>query len=321
MKMKIFNRLKFVIAGVTGLIALNACENVEDGYRIDYKESSATFKVSLLTLDRGAKDDTIRYFIEASSEYDIKSLVVETSVSGKDNSGFKIDTNSIDPLIDHIYGTIQDGTRQFSIYYNYVVSQDTVDATLYFSLIDQEGARRDTQKIYTVPAIIPYNNIVMYTQTSSLVDGFSTYDGLLYHNLTNYDDVTDQNKKIQKSLDVIYVVENGVGYFVAPYNSKYSGGISVKNKTIFSKMDNLDDEKFSQLTNASLSKYTEEAKVKNGSTVVQVNVGDFIGYRTDLASTNSYKYGIARVKALHPANSEYYQGTCYLIEMDVVTQK
>ncbi|MBN1413532.1 MAG: hypothetical protein JW973_00415 [Bacteroidales bacterium] len=319
--MKIFKHFKFISGGIIFLIAAYSCENVEDGYRVDYKESSAIFNVSLQTYDRGAIGDTIRFHIEASSNYDIKSLIVNSTVSGSERSGFEIDPYSIDPLIDHAFGTIQEGTREFSIYYNYIITQDTVDLFIMLTLIDEEGMKSDTQKVYTVPSIVKYNEVTMYTQTADKADGFSTLDATVFHYLPNYSEISEANVKVQESVDIIFVVSNDVATILAPYNGTFESNFAVKNKTRFQLLQAVSSEEFNNLNNATVSQITENYNVDGGSTsLTNIKVGDIIGFKTDFASSNPYHYGILRISAIHPANSDYYEGVCYVFEMDVVTQ-
>lgn len=319
--MNIAKQLKFISGGILFLIAAYSCENVEDGIEVSYRESSAVFNVSLETYDRGAIGDTVRFHIEASSDYDIRSLVVTSSVSGSEKSGFEIDPNSIDPLIDHAYGTVQEGTREFSIYYNYIINQDTSDLSIELTLIDKEGMRSETRKIYTVPSIAKYDSVVMYTQTASKTDGFSSYDGTVFHYLPDYDEVTEANRNVQESVDFIFLVNNDVATIVAPYNGIFQTAFTIKNKTRFRLLKSISSDDFDKLSNASVSQITEDQDVDGGSTsLTNLQVGDMIGFKTDYASTNSYHYGILRIKAIHPTNSEYYEGVCYYFEMDVITQ-
>jgi hypothetical protein len=320
--MKICKPFKFVFGGFLLLIAAYSCENVEDGYEVNYKESSASFNVTLEKYDRGAVGDTVRFHIEASSDYDIKSLVITSSVSGSEKSGFEIDPTSADPLIDHAYGTIQEGIREFSIYYNYIIAQDTSDLSIVLTLIDEEGMKSDTQKVYTVPSIVKYDSVVMFTQTAAKVDGFSTFNGIVYHYLPDYGTVSEANLSVQESVDIIFIVNNDVASVVAPYNGSFENSFTVKNKTKFRLLKGVSNEDFDHLNNATVSLIAEDNDVGGGSTSLSnIKVGDIIGFKTDYASSNSYHYGMIRINAIHPVNSEYYEGVSYLFEMDVVTQK
>jgi hypothetical protein len=304
------------------LILVSSCENVEEGYRINYDETPAQFSVTLLSPNRGAISDSISFSIKASSRYDIKSLVVTSTVSGTNGTGYYTGKDMADPFVDHAYGTVQPGTREIDVIYYYVVSQDTVDANITFTLVDGYGKKAFEQELITVPPIVRYDSVVMYSQTSAKTDGFSTIDGMVYHNLSDYEDVTVVNESIQESLDIIFLSDELSSGLIAPYSGYFSSGMSVRNKTLFKSISGLTNEEFDNLTTASLSEITETNEVKKGTTDIQnIEVGDIIGFRTDYNSANPYHYGLLRINAIHPTIVDYYEGTSYLIEMDVVTQK
>jgi len=303
------------------VIAFTSCNNVEEGYRIDYSESAADFTVTALNMERGAIGDTIFYEIKAQSDFDLKSIIVQSSTSGNEGTGFYIEEGGIDPFIDHTYGTIQKGTKGFDIGYRYIVSQDSVEVTLSFSLIDKDGKKEASTKMITVPSITRYSNITIYTNSNSKTDGFSTAEGTVYKKLPGYESINSDNVKVQEAIDVIFLVSNNEAMFVAPYNGNFASNFTVRNKTKFRKMESITVSDFATLTNASLSYFIDTDKVNNGSTSVSnVKVGDFIGFKTDFASTNSYKYGIMKINSIHPANCDWYEGTSYVLEMEVVTQ-
>ncbi len=304
------------------LILVSSCENVEEGYRINYDETPAQFSVTLLSANRGAISDSIALSIKAVSEYNIKSLVVTSTVSGAGGTGYYTGKDMADPFVDHAYGTVQPGTREIDVIYYYVVSQDTVDAKITFTLVDGYGKKTLEQELITVPSIVRYDNVVLYSQTSKYTDGFSTSDGMVYHNLSGYEDVTVVNEAIQESLDIVFLSDELSSGLVAPYSGYFSSGMAVRNKTLFKSISGLTDEEFDNLTTATLSEITEINGVKKGATDIQnIKVGDIIGFRTDFNSANPYHYGLLRINAIHPTIVDYYDGTSYLIEMDIVTQK
>lgn len=315
------NRLRILLFFML-VLGIVSCENVEDGYRIDYPESTADFTVSLISSDRGAISDTISYLLEATSDYDINSLVVKSNISGANGTGYVIYPDMEDPLIDHVFGTIQSGTRNINMVYNYIVSQDTLDADLTFTLIDDFGKKTVGQTIITVPSITKYYQTIMYSQSVEKADGFSSVDGLVYHDLQNYEELNVENEAIQQSLDLIFVISGGETDLVAPYSGRFSSSMAIRNKTLVKLMPGVSNEEFDKLSSASLSLLTEEHEIKKGSTSVQnVKVGDILGFRTDFASLNPYHFGMLRINAIHPTNIEYYEGVSYLIEADIVTQK
>jgi hypothetical protein len=300
---------------------LSACYDVQEGYRVDYAESPAELNINSQSVLYGAIGDTISFTIQAQAESDIKSMIVSSTVSGKEGTGFYIPEGKTDPLIDHTYGTIKKGTRDFDLVYNYIVAQDTSDVTISFSLIDNDGKKTKEFKINTVPSIVTYKNVVLYTNSSSKTDGFSSADGVVYTQLANYEAVTAANQIIQKSIDIIFLVSNGSAILAGPYDWYFSSNMKVRNKTKFKILKDVSSNDFNNLSNGTLSSIVEKNQVGKGSTnVSNIEVGDFIGYKTDFASTNSYKFGIIRINSIHPANCDWYQGKSYLIDMDVVSQ-
>ena len=314
-------RILIIILSVFSL-AVTSCYDVNEGYRIDYDESSAEMTVTNIGYNYGAIDDTIIYTITIHANSDIKSLVIESSLSGASGTGFVLKDGSEDPFIDHAYGTMQDNIRDIDIFYYYIVGQDTTNVKTSFKMIDNEGVKSDTLKLYTVPSITGYSNVTMYTQNNSKADGFSTSDGIVYHYLPDYEAVSIINKVVQESLDMVFIVSDNSAMLVAPYNGNYWTSMAIKNKTLFKVMEHITSEEFDNLTNASMGYYTALNSIHSkGSTALwDLKVGDIVGFQTDYSSTNSYAYGMLRINAIHPTNSEWYDGKCYVMDMDVVTQ-
>ncbi len=316
-------RLNFIVFLQSLFIALIAfsCENVTDGLDGDYDDSTADFSVQLLTEDRGAVDDTVSYLVTVTANSNIKSLYVDASTSGQNGSSFAVDEDN-DPFVDHAYGTVQSGTKSISLRYNYIVGQDSVDVDLIFNLVDETGIVRDTQEVVTVPPITEYDDVILYSQGDKYVDGFSTSDGSVYHYLPDYEDYTTSNIAVQESIDLVFIVDNdSLAVLAGPYDGYFDSDFSEKNKTLFVLLDDLTSDDFDAITTASLSSITEDYAVKKGSSnLSDVWVGDVIGFRTDYASTNSYHYGILRVTAMHPTEVDYYEGTSYMMEMDIKVQ-
>jgi hypothetical protein len=312
----------FIPIVITLVLGFTSCDNVDEGYRIDYIESPAQFSVIPVGSERGAINDTIAYLITAQSDVNIKSLIVTTSASGASGTGFEIVENGVDPLIDHIYGTIQAETKTIEILYNFIIKQDTVDPSLTFSLIDEVGKKTITHDIFAVPAITKYMDVAIYANSNKYADGFSTFDGVVYHNLDEYKEATETNKAIQESLDIVFLINGSDAMFVAPYNNAFWSSMAIKNKTLFKKIENSDSLEISKFTNGSFAQIIEDNQVEKGTTQIgNIQVGDIIGFRTDFASTNPFHFGLIKIKALHPTNVEFYDGTSYMIEMDIVTQK
>lgn len=313
----------FIIIGLAIFAFLYSCDNVEEGYRIDYTESDAEFNVEMLTNNRGAKGDTIKFLILADSYSDIKSLVVNSTQSGGFGTGFFIENLEFDPLIDHVYGTIQKNVQEINLKYYYILPNDSAKVTVNFNLIDGNGKLTVSHNVFAVPDIARYNNVIMYTQTSIKTDGFASIDGKVYPNLPNYETLNTTNEIIQESIDFAPIVnDNDELLLVAPYNGSLNSKFSAKNKTLLKLLNGIAPDDFEKyMTPAELSKITEEYEVKKGSTALyNVKVGDVIGFRTDFAATNPYHFGLLRINAIHPSNSPQYEGTCYLIEMDIAVQ-
>jgi hypothetical protein len=316
------NKNIFILLMTVMLIPmLSACYDVQEGYRVDYAESPAELNISPLSVLYGAIGDTLTFTIQAQAESEIKSMIVSSTISGKEGTGFYIPEGKNDPLVDHTYGTIKKGTRDFDLVYNYIVAQDTSDVTISFSLIDSDGKKSMDFKINTVPSIVTYKNVVLYTNSSSKTDGFSTADGMAYKQLANYEAITTANQAIQKSIDLIFIVSNNSAILAGPYDGYFSTNMKVRNKTKFRKLTDMTSADFDSLTNGTLANFVEQSQVRKGSTnVSDIKVGDFIGYKTDYASANSYKFGIIRINSIHPANCDWYQGKSYVIDMDIVSQ-
>jgi predicted small secreted protein len=318
MMMKKHIYLAIILACV---LVISSCENVVDGYRIDYEETPADFSVGLVTADRGPVGDSIIFSITANSEYNIKSLVVTTSVSGAAGTGFTINSTQVDPLIDHAYGTIQDNVKEIDINYCYVVENDSLDPEITFTLVDEYGSKTVKHSLYAIPPVVKYDSVVLFAKSSYYADGFSSVNGEVYHYLGNYSETSTANLAVQEALDIVFIIANEEAVLVGPYNGNFTTTMSVRNKTLFELLPDVSSEEFDNLSSASLSSITEEAEVGRGSTDIwNVQVGDIIGFRTDLASTNPYHYGMLRVNAIHPTVCDYYEGTSYLLEIDVVTQ-
>lgn len=305
------------------LALLFACDNVEDGYRADYNETSAEFSVDLTTAERGTDGDTAIFSVSIRSENEIQSILVSSDVSGSDGTGYIIDTSqTTDPLIDHAYGTVQPGTYNLDISYYYVFPSDTVETTLTFTLIDDEGEKEIDYELEGIPDISAYDNTMLYTKSESLTDAFATSNGEVFSNISEYTEYNSWNLEIQSNFDIIFLVgDNQEAMLLCPYHSNVSVDLTNKNKTVFKRLSGLTEEAFDTLTHITLSEITEDYGVKNGSSIIDsVVVGDLIGFRTDFESANPYKYGILKVNAIHATNVDHYDGTSYVIDMDILTQ-
>ena len=319
--------MKILVHKIIGLsmllMTLLSCQElVEDGYRTEYNESSAQLYVSTVGYGTGAINDTVRFLIQAKSDYDINSIIVTSSISGGGGSGFVVPDNNVDPLIDHSFGTVQENIKEFSLYYNYIVTQDTADPVITFKLIDEEGQRTMKQTVVTLYSVARYKNISLFFQSSSKTDGLSTQDSEKYRDLSQYVIETDENKAIQKSIDIIFVIESNAAWIIAPKDWRFSATETfIKNKTRFLLIPDVSSEEFNLINSSEIHNIVVSDSVKQkGTTGVQVQLGSVVCFFTDYGSTNSYKAGVLRVKAIHPSYCDWYSGETYQLDMDIVTQ-
>lgn len=316
--------MKFIVKTlqVTCLLVLAfSCKNVEEGYRPEYKVTSAEFTVELETFNRGVKGDTLTFRIRAKSKTDIKSIVVKTSISGGAGTGYVINTENSDPLIDHSYGRVQPGVKEIDLKYYYVINHVKGEALLSFVLVDHEGKKEIEHPVIAVPKIVKYQNIVLYTNSSVATDGFSTLTGDIFKNLPDYEELNEKNEAIQASIDIVFLCDSVEAMLVGPYSSWLISDMKNKNKTLFKTIQDIDASEFSAINSAALSIIAEKNEVDKGTTSIKgIKVGDIIGFRTDFASANPYKYGLIKINSIRPANAPHYPGLSYLIDMDILTQ-
>ncbi len=305
-------------------MVFQSCFKFEDGYRIDYKESLADLNIEFETPAYGAVGDSILFTIRAKSDYNIRSIIVNTAkYNGDEGTGYVIKSGTDSPLIDHAYGTVQNNTKELDLAYRYVIAQDTSKVEAAISLVDEEGIKTQKFTIQTVPSTVAYSDVVLCTNTSARTDGFSTLTGTTYHNMTAYATVTEANTAVQKAIDFVFITENNsVAWLASPYDGRFSANFQSKNKSLFKRMESMDNADFDKLSNGYLAYFAQLDGIDSGTTSLgDLKVGDIIGFKTDFASTNSSKYGILRIKAIHPTNCEGYEGLSFKMIMDVVTQK
>ena len=177
-------RIKYLILCLT-VISFSSCLNfVDEGIEIDYEESSANLSVKSIGSSNGAANEIISYEITASSNNDIKSLIIQTSNEGKNGSGFNVsDTNFDDPFVDHIFGTIQPGTRSFKVRYDYIIPEEINKSRITFLLIDDEGKKQVQETLEVVPNISYSSSIVVYAKDATFNDAIASSEGLTYFNI------------------------------------------------------------------------------------------------------------------------------------------
>jgi hypothetical protein len=315
----------YQIVSILTFSLLISCENVSEGYEVEYGGTSAKFLVSLTTPNIGSEGDESFFSLQAQSDNEIKSIVVsyydEDQVGA--NTGYVVDSSITDPLLNHALGTIKPGTYSVDLGYKFVFPSDSAKNTIKFTLIDEEGKAEVEFDLKGIPNITRYDNVILVSQNPVLLDGLSSADGEVYTNLAEYKDLSATNLLVQEKIDINFGVNSNLtAKIFSPYNNSFGLGFSKKNKTVFKLLNDVTISELDTINNIGVSKITEANKVDKGATVIEsVKVGDIIGFRTDFASANPYHYGILKINAIHPTNVERYDGASYLIEMDVIVQK
>lgn len=317
-----------LVAFATGALFLGlvACEKlVDDGYRIDYGQSDAEFQVEPLGLESGAAGDVISYKLSVTSSHPIKSCIVQASQEGAGGSGYDVATEGFDdPFADHNYGTVKKDVKSFTVKYDYIIPEDVNKVKITFSVIDDMGQVSQVVNITVVPNIKKYSNKSLYAQNSMFNDAFATIDGLVYPNIrANYGSESQENIAVQEKIDIFFYhdLANHVSVISAPDDGSLGVELKIENATRFQKLD-LTTEDFENITAGSLVELTREDSInyKGTSRVTGISVGDVVGFVTDLNALHSLKTGLIKVKSLHPANVNHYDGTSYVMECDIVTQ-
>lgn len=319
------NKYKSALIYLLAVIMIYACEDyVERGGRPDYVESSAQLYVSAVSTALRSVDDTIWYTIETFSETNIRSLIITASEPGSGNTGFVIPNGETDPFTDHRFGIIRDGTNQFKVNYMYIIPETTSDVIMEFKLIDGEGEKIVQHIIEVVPSIVRYDSLLLYTESGMNTDGFSSFGGIIYHDLLQYEAVTEANQDIQESIDVIFLVDRvtSEAMLIAPGNSLFQSDFTSKNNTVFIKSNHITSENFDSLTNGTLVDLTKPDSLATYGTnhIKNIKVGDIVAFQTDYNAKNSFKTGVLKINAIHPSSCDWYDGEVYMLEMDVVTQ-
>lgn len=323
--MRYINVVRLTLIGIALIMA--SCENmVEDGYRINYPESSAVFTAEPLNFTSGAAGDVVSFKLSVVSENYIKSCIVETNNEGANGSGYDVGEEGYDdPFADHIYGTVKDGIKSFNVKYDYVIPDDINQSTITFSVIDDEGKVAVVTSVGVVPSIKKYTGINLYSQVAKNSDAFASINGLVYPDIsTNYSTMSGENLVIQENIDIMffYDKDNRQSVIAAPSNSDVSLVLQVENATLFKILYDVTEDDFNTISSASLVKLTEKDSITYyGNTAVRgINVGDIVGFTTDLNAVHSLKRGLIKINALHPTFVDHYEGKAYVLECDIVTQ-
>ena len=309
------------------LILVASCEKlVEEGYRIEYPDSDATFTVEPLDLEAGAVGDMVSYRLTVNSNHIIKSCILQASFDGASGSGYDVGTEGYDdPFADHNYGTVRKDIKSFVVKYDYIIPEDINKSDLVFSVIDEMGRVSAEVEVSVVPAIKDYYNKDLYARNNIFNDAFASINGLVYPDIkTNYSAVTEENIAVQENIDVFFFYDEGGNKSIicAPNDSRLGLELRVENATKFKILTSITEDDFYSITPASLVALTQNDSIAyNGSSRVEgIKVGDIIGFTTDLNATHSLKTGLIKVNGLHPTNVNHYEGTSFVLECDIVTQ-
>lgn len=328
-KMKIYssgNLFKFIVLVLFSFTILSCDNLVDDGSRISYPISDATFDIEPIGYEIGAAGDVVSYKITANSANAIKSLVVETNQPGANGSGYDIGSVGFDdPFADHIYGTIKKSVTAFTVKYDYIIPKDINKSKLVFSLIDDQGKVSSEINIAVVPTIKKYVNKSLYAKDRLFCDAFATIDGIVYPDIrTNFSTSSEENKTVQEKIDIIFYhnVSNSQSYIASPADGGVNLDLNIKNATKFKKMEEMTPEDFQSMTAASLFDKTKADSIAyyGSSAVSGIRVGDIIGFSTDINAVHSLKTGLLKINSLHPTNNDRYEGKSYVMECDIITQ-
>lgn len=323
-------KINFTILYLLGaiIIATTSClDFVEDGIEVSYAESDATLTALPLANSNGAENEVIGFEIAANSNFDIKSLIVRTTIEGKNGSGFNVsDPDFDDPFADHNYGTIQPGTQNFKVRYDYIIPESINKSRITFILVDESGKKEVQQTVEVVPSITYHEGIVSYAKDNTFNDAIASAEGSTYFNIKgNYSSLTSENVEVQKKIDIIfyYDKDNKNAVIAAPASSRVDLELSVENNTQFKFLSLPEDTDLSEMSASTLDQLTEEANLsaEGASTLNNLKVGQYIGFIADLNAVNSLKKGILRVEGLHPGSVPRYAGISYVLRCSMIVQK
>lgn len=327
MKNRLKNKITKLILVTMPFLVLISCEDlVEEGYRIDYPQSDASFKVEALDFESGAPGNTVSYKLSVSSNQNIRSCVVQATHEGANGSGFDVGTEGYDdPFADHNYGTVSKGVTSFVVKYDYIIPEDINKSKITFSVIDEMGEVSQVVNVKVVPSIKSYSDRSLYARNNLFFDAFASIDGLVYPDIkNNYSTLSTENLDVQEKIDIIFFYDKNSQQPVisSPADDAVNLELQVENATKFKILNEIGAEEFNAITPASLVYLTREDSIsyEGTSKVSGFRVGDIIGFSTDVNAVQSLKSGLIRVNGLHPINVEHYEGTAYVMECDIITQ-
>ena len=317
--------LSFFILAIS--FGLSSClDFVEDGIDIEHGVSNASLTVENIGSPNGASNETVSFSIQVRSEYDIKSCIIQTSIEGRNGSGFNVSDNDFDdPFADHIYGTIQPGIKSFKIRYDYIIPDETNKSRISFTIIDESGKVKEEKLIEVVSATKFHKDLTVYAKNSTFHDALAASNGKVYPDIkTNYSTLTEANLKVQKEIDIVFYYNPASkrASIVSPASGRLDLELSVENATQFRRMSLPSDADLSVITASELEKMTAELDLldEGSSNIDGIKVGDVIGFIADLNASNSLKKGIIKIEGLHPGSVARYDGVSYVLECSIIIQ-
>lgn len=309
------------------LLSMCSClDFVEDGIEIEYADSDATLTITPIGSTSAPMNETVSLSIAVSSDFDIKSCIISTTNEGKNGSGFNVSDNSFDdPFSDHNFGTVRPGIKSFTVRYDYIVPEEINKSRITVTVIDESGRVRKEETINVVPAISRTSDLELYAKNTIFHDALAVSEGIVYEDIkSNYSTFTSENVEVQKKIDVVfyYNPDNQSTSIVAPASTRLDYELSIENKMVFKKIQFPAGLDFDNLSAADLADLAEQEKLnEEGSLQLDgITVGDMIGFIADINAINSFKAGILRVEALHPASVARYEGISYVMKCSIIVQ-
>ena len=318
--------IKAMVLGISCVLLLSCEDLVEDGYRIDYPDSDASFLAEAMGYSAGAVGDKVSFKLEVESNHFIKSCVVSTTVEGSSGSGYEVGEDGFDdPFADHNYGTVRKEIKSFTVKYDFIIPEGINQAKITFTVIDEMGKVSAEVSVGVVAPIKRYSGRELFAKNNLFNDAFASIDGFVYPDIkTNYSTVNTDNVAVQEKIDIIYYYDqsNKVSVISSIDDGGLGYDLSIENATRFLMMDDVTEEEFNSLTPASLVALTRDDSIsyKGSSKVRGISVGDIVGFSTDINALHSLKTGLIKVNGLHPTNVDHYEGTAYVLECDIVSQ-
>lgn len=323
-------RLKYKILhfGVLGFfLSICSClDFVEDGIDIEYADSEAALTITAIGSTSAAMNETVSLSISVNSDFDIKSCIIATTNEGKNGSGFNVsDTSFDDPFSDHNFGTVRPGIKSFNVRYDYIVPEEITRSRITVTIIDESGRVRKEETINVVPAISRTNDLELYAKNTIFHDALAVSEGIVYEDIkSNYSTFTSENVEVQKKIDVVfyYNPDNKRASIVSTASTRLDYELSTENSMVFKKIQIPSGLNFDDLNAADMAALVEQEQLSEEGrlNLDGIVVGDMIGFIADLNAVNSFKAGILRIEALHPASVARYDGLSYVMKCSIIVQ-